>query len=111
MENSIVDFIIENIFLFLPLVIFGIVVTIYLYLTGTKEKVEKEYELDADNITIAKFHVNVYLLIYIFFCSMMILIGFLSDFIIPTIVGGALAAIPIIIMILVKFKIKRSKVL
>ena len=46
MENNVVSFIAENIFLFLPLVITGIVVTLYLYITGSRDGTEIKDDLD-----------------------------------------------------------------
>ena len=111
MESNVVSFIVENIFLFLPLGIIGIIVTLFLYLTGKKEEAREEDDLDADYVVLLKTNINVYVLIYLFIFFMMILIGILSNFVIPVVVGGVLASIPIVMMILVKIKTNRSKVL
>jgi len=109
MEKSIIDFIIENIFLFLPLVLIGIGITIYLYFTGKNDNGKKEYVVGNDKIKIGKYNINAYILIYLFLVFMMILIGFLSDdFIIPTIVCTVIASIPIIMMILQKYILKKK---
>ena len=111
MENNVVNFIVENIFLFLPLGFTGIIITFYLYLTGKREKQSKEDNLDVDYINLSKFKINVYILIYLFICVMMIIIGVLSDFIVPTTIGVLLALIPIVLMIGgIKHKNNRSKV-
>jgi hypothetical protein len=104
MENNVVTFITENIFLFLPLVTIGIVTTLYLYITGTRDGTEKKDDLDADSIVLAKVNVNVYVLIYLFIFVMMIIIGLLSNFVIPVLIGGIFASIPIIMMCVSKLK-------
>ena len=108
MESNVVKFIVENIYLFFPLGISGIAITLYLYYTGKKEENDVKEELDADYIVLSKLKLNVYVLIYLFIFVMMLIIGALSDFIFPVIIGGAMALIPIILMIPVK---NSSKVL
>ena len=105
MENNVVSFIAENIFLFLPLGIIGIVATIYLYVTGARDGTEEKEDLDVDYIVLSKFNVNVYVLIYLFIFVMMIVIGLLSNFIIPVIIGGIFASIPIVIVSISRLKL------
>ena len=98
MENNIVSFIIENIFLFLPVGIAGIIVTIYLYYTGKKDgKIIKD-NLEADYITFLKYKINIFVLVYLFIFTIMIVIGILSSFYIPIIVGAIFALIPVILI-------------
>jgi len=104
MENNVVNFITENIFLFLPLVAIGIVTTLYLYITGTRDGMEEKDDLDADYIVLAKLNVNIYVLIYLYIFSMMIIIGLLSNFVISVLTGGILASIPIIMMCVSRLK-------
>ena len=104
MESDIVSFITENIFLFLPLVTIGIVTTLYLYMTGTRDGTEEKDDLDADYTILAKLNINVYVIIYFFILSMMIIIGLFSNFVIPVLIGGILASIPIIMMYISKLK-------
>ena len=93
--------------MFLPLGIIGIVTTIYLYVTGARDGTEEKEDLDVDYMALSKFNVNVYVLIYLFIFVMMFIMGFLSNFAIPVIVGGVLAAIPMIMLIFVKFRTNR----
>ena len=104
MENNVVTFITENIFLFLPLVTIGIVTTLYLYITGTRDGTEEKDDLDADYIVLAKLNVNIYVLIYLYIFSMMIIIGLLSNFVIPVLIGGILASIPMIMIQISRLK-------
>jgi len=110
MESNIVSYILENIFFFLPLGLAGILVTLYLYFTSKKEKIEEYDDLDVDYMSISKIKLNVYVLIYLFIFIMMLITGLLSDFTIPTSVGGAIATIPLILMIFVRYINKNSKV-
>ena len=104
MENNVVSFITENIFLFLPLVTIGIVTTLYLYITGTRDGTEEKDDLDADYIVLAKLNVNIYVLIYLYIFSIMIIIGLLSTFVIPVLIGGILASIPMIMIQISRLK-------
>jgi len=104
MESNVVSFIMENIFLFLPIGIIGIVVTLYLYMTGKKIETEDKVEVDSNDLKVLKITVNAYVLIYIFIFMMLIIIGLLSNFITPVIIGGALALIPIVLMSIVRWK-------
>ena len=104
MENNIVQFITENIFLFLPIGIIGIATTLYLYVTASREGTEKKDDLQSDYIPFFRFTLNFYVLIYIFIFIMMVIMGFLSNFIEPVIVGGIFALIPILSLLIVKIR-------
>ena len=108
MESNVVSFIMENILLFLPLGIIGIVVTIYLYMTGEKVEIEDKEDVNSYYLQISKMKVNVYMLIYMFIFMMLIIIGLFSNFIIPVIVGAALAFIPIVLMSIARWKSTQS---
>jgi len=95
MESNIVSYILEHIVLFLSLGIIGIAVTILLYATGKKETTEEKEITDAYTITISTIRMNVFVIIYLFIMCMLILIGVLSQFIIPVIIGAVLAVIPL----------------
>jgi hypothetical protein len=41
---------------------------------------------------------------------MIIIIGVLSDFLVPTLIGGVIAAIPLIVLMLLEYKTNKSKV-
>ena len=110
MESNVVKFILENIYLFLPLGISGISITLYLYYTGKKEDITVKDDLNADDLVLSKFNINVYVLIYLFIFTMMIIIGLLSNLIIPIIIGGLIALVPIVVFFLTKFKTNDSKV-
>jgi hypothetical protein len=113
MEKTIIQFIVENIFLFLPVGILGIVITVILIFRSKKENIPEFDDLTADYKTIGKYSVNLYTLVYLFIWISIIIIGLFSNsnFIIPTITGGIIAAIPLILLILIQRKNKNSKVL
>jgi TRAP-type C4-dicarboxylate transport system permease large subunit len=110
MENTVVSFIVENIFLFLPLGLTGIIATLFLYFTGKKENIEQHEDEVSDEWFLPKIRVNIYFLIYLLIWIVIIIIGVLSDFVIPTVVGGTIAVIPLVVMLLVS-KTKKSKVM
>jgi hypothetical protein len=110
MENTVIEFIIKNIFLFLPLGIAGIVITIFLLVTSKRDSPPEPDNLELDYKTLFHRRINIYMVIYFFIWIMIILIGVFSDFIIPTVVSGTLAAIPLILTILSDYLTKKSKV-
>jgi len=110
MEKTVVQFIVENILLFLPLGITGIVVTIILFFMSKQENIPETEDLNSDFKTIFNFRLNIYVLVYLFIWIMIIIIGLSSNFIIPTIIGGIIAAIPLILMMLIELLTKNSKV-
>ena len=83
METNIISFIIENIYLFLPLGIAGITITLILLFTGQKDGAEHQENLKTDNIYLVTYPINIYLLIYLFIWAMMLIMGLTSNFIIP----------------------------
>jgi hypothetical protein len=110
MEKTLSQFIIDNIFLFLPLGITGIITTIILFFLPKKETSQISEDQKTDFITFIKFRVNFYVVVYLFVWIMIIIIGLLSDFLVPTIIGGIIAAIPLIILMLIEYKTSKSKV-
>lgn len=110
MENTVVQFIVENIFLFLPLGISGMIITILLYVTGKKENIPEPQDVTSDDITKFNITINVYVVLYIVLWATIFIIGLLSDFLIPTIIGGILALIPFMLMMGIKQKTKNPKV-
>ena len=109
MESNVVKFILENIYLFLPIGILGISITLYLYYTGKKEDIKLKDDLKDNYLVFSKFNINIYVLIYLFILTMMIIIGLLSNLIIPIIIGGFIALIPIVAFFLTKIKTKNFK--
>jgi hypothetical protein len=109
METNVISFIIENIYLFLPLGITGIAITLILLFTGKKDGTDHPENLNIDDLSISTCHINVYLLIYLFIWTMMIIIGLTSDFIVPSLVGGLLAAIPIAAILITHRKTPKIK--
>ncbi|MBN2065224.1 MAG: hypothetical protein JW771_00250 [Candidatus Thermoplasmatota archaeon] len=110
METNVVSFIVENIFLFLPIGVIGIVVTLYLYFTGKREEDEQKEHLTADYFTISSFTINIYSIVYLFICVMIVIIALLSNFIIPAIVGSVCASIPLVLMGIIQWKYRKHEV-
>jgi uncharacterized membrane protein len=110
MEKTIVQFILDNIFLFLPLGATGIIATIVLLLLPKKDTSQKFEDVKTDFITFFKFRLNIYVVVYLFVWIMIIIIGVLSDFLVPTLIGGVIAAIPLIVLMLLEYKTNKSKV-
>jgi len=110
MEKNLAQFILENIFLFLPIVILGIVCTVVLMFISKKENRTEVENLESDFKTIFRIRFNIYFLVYLFIWIVILIIGLFSDFIIPTMIGGIIATIPLALLILVDYKTKKLKV-
>ncbi len=103
MERTIVQFIIENIFLFLPLGIAGAVITAILMFLP-KKNIPQQEEPVSDIITLFTIRIDLYILVYFFVWIMITIIGLLSNYIVPTLIGSVIAAVPLILLQLIKFK-------
>ena len=103
MERTIVQFIIENIFLFLPLGIAGVVITAILMFLP-KKNISQHEESVSDIITLFTLRFNLYNLVYFFVWIMILIIGLLSNYIVPTLIGSVIAAVPLILLQLIKLK-------
>jgi len=110
MEKTIVQFILDNAFLFLPLGITGIVVTIILLFLPKQEATPEYEDVKSDFITIFKIRLNSYVLVYLFIWITMVIIGALSNFFIPTLIGGIIAAVPLILLVILEQRTNNSKV-
>lgn len=110
MEKTIVQFILDNIFLFLPLGATGIIATIVLLVLPKQETSQKYEDVKPDIIIFFKIRLNVYMGVYLFVWIMIIIIGVLSDFLILTLIGGIIAAVPLIVLTLLEYKTNKSKV-
>lgn len=103
MEQNVIQFIIDNIMFFLPLGIIGIASTVVLYFTGKRDEKNREFNEISYTIKLFNKKINYFLLVYSFIFFMMLLIGFLSEFYIATIVGTCIALIPIVIILLFEY--------
>jgi hypothetical protein len=110
MEKTIVQFILDNIFLFLPLGATGIIATIVLFFLPKQGTTRKDEDMKSDIITFLKIRLNIYVVVYLFVWMMIIIIGVLSDFLIPTLISGIIAAVPFVILILLEHMTNKSKV-
>jgi hypothetical protein len=110
MEKTIVQFILDNIYIFVPVGAAGVIATIVLYFLPKKVTSEFTEDLSTDFITILKMRVNIYVIVYLFAYITIIIIGLFSDFLIPTVIGGIIAAIPLLILIILELRTSKSKV-
>ncbi len=109
MERTIVQFILDNVFIFVPLGAAGVIATIVLYFLPTKETSKVSENLSTDFITLGKIQMNIYVVVYIFVWIMILIIGLFSDFLVPSIIGGIIAAIPLVVLTLLELKTSTSK--
>ena len=100
MENNIISYILENLMIFLPIGLTGIIVTIILIVTGKNDRREKERKIDRNIFyPTGKKILNLFDLTYFFVIFMLLMIGLFSNFIIESIVGFSFAIIPLILNI------------
>ncbi len=104
MEKTIVQFIIENIFLFLPIGAAGVVVTAILIFLPKKDTIPQQEESASDIITLFSIRFDLYFVIYLFIWISIIIIGLFSNYILPTLIGGVIAALPLILLQVQKYK-------
>lgn len=108
MERTIVQFIIENIFLFLPIGIAGVVVTAILIFLPKKETIPQQDKSISDSITLFGIRFDLYFVVYLFIWISIIIIGLLSNYILPTLIGGVIAALPLVLLRILKFKTSKE---
>jgi hypothetical protein len=110
MEKTIVQFIVENIFIFLPIGAAGIIATIVLFFLPEKETSEPYEDVKSDLLSFFKIRLNFYVGVYFFVWIMMVIIGALSDFLVPTLIGGIIAAVPLLLLMFFEYNSKKVKV-
>lgn len=104
------QFILENILLFLPLGLTGVIATVILLFLPKKENIHTYEEVKSDVITIFKIRWNIYVLMYLFIWITMIFIGVLSTFYILTLISGIIAAVPLVLLIILEYRSNNQKV-
>lgn len=110
MENAFVKFILDNLYIFLPILLAGFLVTIYLLWKSPKETPVKKENLLADYKKIGGHRVNIFIFFYLLIWVSMVLIGIFSGFIIPTFINGAIALIPLLFLIFTRRSIAKVEV-
>ena len=93
-----------NLSLFLLMGLAGIVITIIICVTGEKKKEERQDDVDFGCIAFLKFTVSVILILYVFRFVMMFVTGMFSGLVMPVIVGGLFAVIPLFLIVLTGHK-------
>ena len=88
----------------------GIIITIILCITGVRKKTKDDFDSSLDYITIFKIGISVFSLIYLFRLIMMFFTGMISNFTIPSVIGGLLGLLPILVITFVNYRGNRLKV-
>ena len=109
MEKTIVQFILDNIFLFLPIGVTGVVATIILLFLPKQQTPQTFKDVKPDYVTVFKIRYNIYTLVYLFIWITIIIIGLASSFFVPTLVSALIAAIPFVVLILLEQRTSKSK--
>ena len=92
----------ENLVIVLPIGFFSIGLTLYLILLGNRDKTDKSLTFDCCNLHIFSKQIDMILVMYLFLIIMIAFIGFLSNFIIPSIVGFIFSVIPAFLIVVAK---------
>jgi hypothetical protein len=109
MEKTIVQFILDNIFLFAPIGSAGIAVTALLLFWPQKKSSIVTNEIPSDSIRFFRIHINFYILIYLLIWIVIIIIGLFSDYFLPTLLGAIIASIPLILIRFIGYISIKSK--
>jgi hypothetical protein len=109
MEKTIVQFILDNIFLFVPIGSAGIAVTALLLFWPQKKPSVETDEIPFDTISFFRIHINFYILIYLLIWIVIILIGLFSDYMLATLLGAVIALIPLILIRFIGYLSIKSK--
>lgn len=110
MEKTIVQFILENMVLFFPIGMLGLITTLIILFFSKKENNTEVEEIKSDVVTVFHRELNIYFLVYLIIWIVIIIIGLASQYILPTLVGGLIAAIPLVLLTLIRYKKKKTKV-
>ena len=86
--------------IFLSVGLAGVIITLLLYFTGEKKKPGKQEDKGLGSITILKLSISIILVLYLFRLLMMFFTGLLSKVYEPVFVGGLIACIPLILIVL-----------
>ena len=89
----------------------GVITTIILCLTGERTKTEINFTKNLDYIKLFKISISIVTLVYLFRVIMIVFVGIVSEFYIQTLIGGILALVPIIVLVVASYKRDKSKVL
>ncbi len=110
MENTVIQYIVDRLAFFVPVLLGGFIITMILYFTGKKDTPIEEENLQEDYKRIGNFSINSLFIFYLAAWVVLVVIGVLSDFLIPTIVNGFIALIPLLLLILTRRRKQKTQV-
>ena len=94
----------ENLNIIIPIGVFLIFLTVFLVITSSRNETKKEFGFHSRKIKVLTVKMDIITLIYFLLFFMMVCIGFLSNFLMPTIIGGVFAFIPFLLLFYVENK-------
>lgn len=94
----------ENLNIIIPIGVFLIFLTVLLVITSSRNETKKEYGFHSRKIKVLNVKIDIITLIYFLLFFMMVCIGLLSNFLVPTIIGGVFALIPFLLLFYVENK-------
>jgi NADH:ubiquinone oxidoreductase subunit 3 (subunit A) len=92
----------ENLIVVLPIGLCAIGLTIYLVLSSKRDDTDKSLTFNCDSIHIFSKQVNLILIAYLLLVILTAIIGLLSNFLVPSIVGFICAVIPAFLLVVAK---------
>ena len=110
MENALVNFVFDHLYIFVPLLLTGFLVTLYLLWKSPKETPTRKDNLLVDYKKIGRHRVNIFIFFYLLIWIVMVLIGIFSGFIIPTLINSVFALIPLLVLIFTRRSITKVQV-
>ena len=110
MENALVKFVFDHLYIFVPLLLTGFLVTLYLLWKSPKETPVKKDNLLEDYKRIGSHRVNIFIFFYLLIWLVMVLIGIFSGFIIPTLINSVFALVPLLVLIFTRRSARKVRV-
>lgn len=110
MENTVIQYIVDRLAIFVPVLIGGLIITLILYFTGKKDAPVPEKNLQEDYQKIGTIQINIFFIFYLVAWVVLVVIGVLSDFLIPTIVNCLISLIPLLLLIFTRRRKQRTQV-
>jgi TRAP-type C4-dicarboxylate transport system permease large subunit len=110
MENALVKFVLDHLYIFIPLLLTGFLVTLYLLWKSPKETPVKKDNLLEDYKRLGSHRVNIFIFLYLLIWVVMVVIGIFSGFVVPTLVNSVFALIPLLVLIFARRSIRKVQV-
>ncbi|MEF8849039.1 MAG: hypothetical protein V5A68_07920 [Candidatus Thermoplasmatota archaeon] len=110
MESNIVSYIMENLLVFIPIGVTGVLATVILLITGKDETIQKKKLSSERDIKLFEIkHFNIFDGVYLFIAIMLFLIGIYTNFLTPSLIGFGIACTPLILKFFYFFVLQKLR--